>query len=210
MNHPSDDRFWDDGDDDGDDDDGEDRASPSGPLPKPDELLRLHSATSELFEILKGWFEIDDRVALDLSEIDSAVAELGDPQMVIALAMRKLQALHLLATPGIRTATDVVVAIVNDLERAMVQASNMWLKRRAAATDWDDELAAFTEALADGPSPAAVPGGDDPDAPTDPAGAADPDAGVDAIDRFRYLHSQLHDAMFAVIETSEGEIRELE
>ena len=51
-------------------------------------------------------------VALDLNEIDSAVLELGDPTMIAALAMRKLQALHLLATPGVRTTTDVVVTIV--------------------------------------------------------------------------------------------------
>ena len=71
------------------------------------------------------------QVTLDLRQVDSAVAELGDPQMIAALAMRKLQALHLLATPGVRTTTDVVVAIVNDLERALVQAPNMRLKRQA-------------------------------------------------------------------------------
>lgn len=192
MNHPSNGDFWD------DDDEPDEREPPSEPIPKPDALLRLHGVTAELFEILKDWFDVPDRVGLDLEEVDSAVAELGDPQMIIALAMRKLQALHLLATPGVRTATDVVVAIVNDLERAMVQAPNMWLKRLAATTDWDDELAAFTESMSD---------------PTDRgyrAGTEVRDDDDALIVRFRELHSLLHDAMFAVIEAGGGEIRELE
>ena len=40
--------------------------------------------------------------------------------MVAALAMRKLQALHLLSTPGVRTTTDVVVTIVQDIDRALI------------------------------------------------------------------------------------------
>ena len=42
--------------------------------------------------------------------------------MIAALAMRKLQALHLVATPGVKTTTDVVVTVVQDLDRALVQA----------------------------------------------------------------------------------------
>ena len=64
-------------------------------------------------------------VSIDLADIDSAVIELGDPEMIAALAMRKLQALRLLATPGVRTTTDVVVAIVNDLDRALLQAPDL-------------------------------------------------------------------------------------
>ena len=168
--------------------------SRDGPVAKPDELLAIHGVTAELFETLKRWFDIADSVPLNLAEVDSAVAELGDPQMVAALAMRKLQALHLLATPGVRTATDVVVSIVNDLERAMIQAPNMWLKRRAAATDWDrafEDMEALTvDAAAEAPVEA-----DD----------VDPE-----VLRFRTLHGLLHDAMFAVIDVSDGEIRELE
>lgn len=167
---------------------------PSGPIAKPRELLALHDVTVELFGTLRRWFDVPSSVSLDLAEVDSAVAELGDPQMVAALAMRKLQALHLLATPGVRTTTDVVVAIVNDLERALVQAPNMWLKRRAAATDWDRELASLAA-------------GDD-------AGFEESPVEADEIDpevlRFRTRHEALHEAMFAVIEASQGQIRELE
>lgn len=158
---------------------------------KPDELLALHGVTSELFATLRGWFDVPPAVSLDLAEVDSAVAELGDPQLIAALAMRKLQALNLLATPGVRTTTDVVVTIVSDLDRALVQAPAMHLSRRAQATDWDAALADLDSAV---PSPA------------DDEAAGDHDAEVD---RFRQLHGRLHDAVRAVIEASEGEIRYL-
>jgi hypothetical protein len=180
------DRYDDEGDDDQD--------HTGGPVPKPAELLALDSVTAELFDTLRRWFDVPAIVSLDLTEVDSAVAELGDPQMVAALAMRKLQALNLLATPGVRTTTDVVVAIVNDLERAMVQAPNMWLKRQAAATDWDRAFAAMESGDVDGLDEAPVE-----------ADEVDPE-----VERFRTLHSALHDAMFAVIEISRGAIREFE
>lgn len=160
-------------------------------LAKPAELLALHDVTAELFTILRRWFGVPREVTLDLSEVDSAVAELGDPVMIAALAMRKLQALNLLATPGVRTTTDVVVTIVGDLERALVQAPVMRLKLAAATTDWDAALAD----LASGGSPG---GPEDPD-------DADPEA-----ERFRELHLRLHDAVRAVLQASEGTIRHFE
>ena len=184
MSHPSE------GGDHHDDADGERLR----PLAKPDELLAIDGVTAELFEVLRRWFDVPPAITLDLADIDSAVAELGDPQMVAAMAMRKLQALHLLSTPGVRTTTDVVVSIVNDLERALVQAPNMWLRRRAASTDWDRELAALSDGAVD----------DLDEAPVE-ADEIDPE-----VLHFRTLHAALHDAMFAVIEGSEGEIRELE
>ena len=168
------------------------------PLPvlaKPDELLALHSVTVELFETLKRWFSVPDRVSLDLTEIDSVVSEMSDPVMIAALAMRKLQALHLLATPGVRTSTDVVLAIVNDLDRALVQAPAMRLKLRASTVDWDAALAELE--MGDHPSRAMR-------LPHD-ASDADPEA-----DRFRALHQRLHEAAYAVYQAGEGEIRLLE
>src|SRR5690606_25261166 len=114
--------------------------------------------------------------------------------MGAALAMRKLQALNLLATPGVRTTTDVVVAIVNDLERALVQAPNMWLKRRAVSIDWDLALQELEAGEVEGLEEAPVE-----------ADEVDPE-----FVRFRNLHEALHVAMFAVIEVSDGEIREFE
>ncbi len=160
-------------------------------IAKPDALLALHGVSAELFDTLRRWFAVPDEVSIDLLSVDSAVAELGDPQMIAALAMRKLQALNLLATPGVRTTTDVVVAIIQDLERALLQAPRMRLQVRAATVDWDAELLALEEDAVDE---------DDDEAPTD---ATDRDVEVD---RYRVQHSRIHDALIAVLEASEGEI----
>ena len=178
--------------DDGHDRDPDDAEDEPPTIPKPDELLALHGVTGELFETLRSWFDVPGEVTIDLSDVDSAVAELGDPRMIIALAMRKLQALRLLSTPGVRTTTDVVVAIVNDLERALIQAPVMRLRVRAAATDWDAELAR----LAAGEPTSAAP---------DDVAERDPD-----VDRFRMLHARIHQAALAVVQASDGEVRILE
>jgi hypothetical protein len=157
-------------------------------LAKPDELLALHGVTTELFELLRRWFAVPDEVYLDLAEIDSAVREMGDPVMIAALAMRKLQALHLIATPGVRTTTDVVIVIVQDLDRALLQAPTMRLRLAAETADWD---AALLE----------LESGESEEAPTS-ADAEDPEA-----QRFRMLHSRLHAAVEAVVRASDGEIR---
>jgi hypothetical protein len=157
-------------------------------LTKPDELVALHTVTTELFEILRRWFAVPDEVSLDLTEIDSAVREMGDPVMIAALAMRKLQALHLIATPGVRTTTDVVVTIVQDLDRALLQAPVMRLRLAAETTDWDAALAELES-------------GGSAEAPAS-ADAEDPEA-----QRFRMLHALLHAAVEAVLRASDGEIR---
>jgi hypothetical protein len=161
-------------------------------LPKPDAMLALHDVTTELFARLRAWFDVPDEVTLDLSSIDAAVEQLADPVMVAALAMRKLQALHLLSTPGVRTTTDVVVTIVQDLDRALIQAPFSRLHLRAQATDWDAELAALEAGESLGAD----------DAPPDDPGAVDPE-----VQRFRMLHAQLHAAARAVLEASDGRIR---
>jgi hypothetical protein len=170
----------------------DDGATANEPVDKPDELLALHEVTAELFGTLREWFGVPESVRLDLTEVDSAVTELGDPMLIAAMAMRKLQALHLIATPGVRTTTDVVVAIVQDLQRALIQAPAMRLKLAASATDWDAELASLDH-----------PAGSARSAPTT-ADEADPEA-----DRFRGLHALVNLAMEATIEASEGRIRTL-
>jgi len=172
-------------------------AEPDPAIPKPDELLTLHGVTEELFAMLRDWFDVPTRVALDLTDIDAAVRDMADPVMIAALAMRKLQALHLLATPGVRTTTDVVVTIVQDLDRALVQAPVMRLRLAAATTDWDQAFAEMTDE--DGSY-----GGE----PTGPAPSSVDDDDPEA-QHFRFLHSLLHEAVRAVIEVSDGEIREL-
>jgi hypothetical protein len=162
-------------------------------LAKPPEFLALSEVTTELFETLKEWFDVPAAVVLDLSAVDSetVVREMGEPVMIAALAMRKLQALHLLATPGVRTSTDVVVAIVQDLTRALLQAPVMRLRVAVERTDWDAALAGLTDA-------------GDVAAPDD-ATDVDPES-----QRFEVLHSALHVAVQAVIDLSDGEIVYLE
>ncbi len=163
-------------------------------IPKPDELLALHDVTEEMFGTLRRWFGVPERPTIDLVDIDSAVAELGDPVMIAALAMRKLQALRLLSTPGVRTSTDVVLSIVQDLDRALVQAPVMRLHLAAESTDWDAALADLVDTPGD-------------DAVAAPAATDDEDA--EAL-RFRQLHQRLHEAAASVLRASEGEIRYLQ
>lgn len=160
-------------------------------IAKPRELLAARTSAEKLFRLLREWFDVPERVTIDLREVDSAVAELGDPQLVMAMAMRKLQALHLLTTPGVRTTTDVVLTVIQDLERALLQAPTMHLKHAAAETDWDAALAA----LAGNQTGEESEAGD---------GLED-----DEIDEFRRHHAELHEAARAVLHASDGEIRTL-
>ena len=159
-------------------------------IAKPAELLAARGSAEELFALLRRWFDVPTAVTLDLRAVDSAVAELGDPQLIMAMAMRKLQALHLLTTPGVRTTTDVVLTVIQDLERALLQAPGMHLRQSAAATDWDAEFRAM-----------------DDDAPADDLPAAG--AQNDEIEVFRHHHAALHEAARAVLHITNGEIRVL-
>jgi hypothetical protein len=169
---------------------------------KPDELLALHDVTEELFDTLRRWFDVEHEVTISLADVDSAVEELGEPVMIAAMAMRKLQALRLLSQPGVRTTTDVVVTIVQDLDRALLQAPSMWLKRAAAHTDWDAEFAAMVDDPEAGTQPETAPPADAVDGPA-------PDDDDPEVTRFRELHGGLHRALRAVVTASDGEIRVL-
>lgn len=168
-------------------------------IPKPRELLAVRRSAEALFELLRDWFAVPDSVTLDLRAVDSAVAELGEPRLVMAMAMRKLQALHLLTTPGVVTTTDVVLTVIQDLERALLQAPAMHLRHTAASTDWDAELAALEQPEVDGE-----------DVTAERATIGDVDRGTDdEISRFRTHHAALHDAARAVLHASDGRIRRL-
>lgn len=159
-------------------------------IPKPAELLQARSASVVLFECLRRWFDVPPALTLDLAGIDSADRELADVQFVMAMAMRKLQAFHLLTGPGMATTTDVVLTVVQDLERALQQAPRVRLRREAARTDWDAALVALDAGdLEDGGQEALL------DAETE---------------QFRQAHRQLRAAAQAVLKASEGRIRRLE
>ena len=163
---------------------------------KPVELLALHAVTTELFNTLQEWFEVPPSITIDVAAVDAdgAVREMGDPVMIAAFAMRKLQALHLLATPGVRTSTDVVVTMVQDLTRALLQAPTMRLNVQAARADWDAAFASLDDidSLASFEAPSAV---DDED---------------HEATRFEELHGMLHAAVHAVLAATDGEIAYLE
>jgi hypothetical protein len=165
-------------------------------IPKPRELLAIRHSTEDLFGLLRKWFAVPNSVTLNLRAVDSAVAELGEPRLVMAMAMRKLQALHLLTTPGVVTTTDVVLTVIQDLERALLQAPAMHLRDTAAATDWDAALAALDDGAG-----AALEALDDAD--------ADADDADDEITLFRSHHAALHNAARAVLHASDGRIRRL-
>ena len=165
-------------------------------IPKPQELLAARTSAESLFGLLREWFDVPTSVTVDLRAVDSAVAELGDPQLVMAMAMRKLQALHLLTTPGVRTTTDVVLTVIQDLERALLQAPNMHLRHAAAETDWDAAFAALEDSPGEGAGPATAQGAPHGQEP-------------DEIATFRRHHQALHEAARAVLHASEGEIRTL-
>lgn len=154
-------------------------------IPKPRELLAARTSAEALFTLLRDWFEVPEHITLDLRSVDSAVAELADPQLIMAMAMRKLQALHLLTTPGVRTTTDVVLTVIQDVDRALVQAPTMHLKDEVEDTDWDAELAALEREPGNGPPEAEA---------------------FDEIARFKRHHSALRSAARAVLQASDGQI----
>ena len=159
------------------------------PIPKPDSFLALHTVAEKLFNTLRKWFDVQRNVTIDLTKIDSAVTELGESEMIAAMAMRKLQALHLIATPGVLTTTDVILAIINDLDRALLQAPSMFLERKATQTDWDKEF----ESLNGENDSLNFPIASD---------QIDPE-----IQEFQLQHASLHQAVKDVVEAAEGEIR---
>ena len=162
------------------------------PISKPDSLLALHDVTEILFNTLREWFDIDSTITLDLKEIDSAVIELGKPEIIAAMAMRKLQALRLISTPGVLTTTDIVIAIINDLDRALLQAPSMYLERKADRTDWDQALANLEDSVLE-------------ETKSSENNKIDTD-----IEKFLRQHALLHVAVQSVVEAAEGEIRYFE
>ncbi|MEE8602364.1 hypothetical protein [Euzebya tangerina] len=174
-------------------------------IPKPAELLAARPACVELFETLQRWFDVPETLPLSLADIDSGNRELVDVQYVMGLAMRKLQAFHLLTSSRVATTSDVVLTIAQDLERALQQAPRARLRREAAKTDWDAELAALDGlATAD----------DDVPATTGPLDEEDETGSVELLDAesrsFREAHKLIRAAAQAVLRASDGRIKRLE
>ncbi len=157
-------------------------------IPKPGALLTLGPVCEALFARLRTWFEIGDRLVVDLSAVDSptVVAELQDPRLVAGFAMRKLQALHLVSRPGVRTTTDVVVTQIDSVLRALVEAPGRHMKVAAHEVNWDHEWQVLDAGM------------------FVPLGCPEAEA-----HEFRDLVQRLADARHAVIQASAAEIRVL-
>ena len=144
--------------------------------------------------MLRRWFDVPASVSIDLADIDSAVVELGDPEMIAALAMRKLQALRLLADA--RCAHDDRCGR-RHRERHRprpVAGARPAAAPAVAGTDWDAAL----EQLSDSDSRRAA---------RIRRTTCDAEAFDDDVALFRSLHQRLHEAAIAVVEASQGEIR---
>jgi hypothetical protein len=118
-------------------------------MAKPMQFLAAREEFACLFISLQSWFETPPSIELDVSAVDSetAVDQLNDRVLVAGLAMRKLQALHHLAAPGVITAVDVVVSLIDGVLRALVEAPEAYMQRRAALCDWDREFDALDNGL---------------------------------------------------------------
>ena len=174
-------------------------------IDKPLELLAAREAAETLFETLQRWFEVPSRVTLELSSVTAANREIRDVHQVMALAMRRLQALHVVSGPRVITTTDVVLTIVQDLERPLRQAPRLRLRREAARTDWDAELAALEEQMS----------GEQLDEASDPVDVEMVAEGEseslldEEVRRFTEAHNLVRKAAKAVIQASDGKIRRL-
>lgn len=88
-------------------------------LSKPPELLSLYDATAMAFKIIKEEFAVPDVCQLELHNVDAAESSLTNTDDIAAIALRKIQALRFVATPGVETTNDVVVSLAADLLRSL-------------------------------------------------------------------------------------------
>lgn len=105
---------------------------------KPEELLSLYRAASDVFTVLKKEFRVPDTYVLKLHDIDAAEGHLNKTLDIAAITLRKIQGLRWVAKPGVETTTDVVVALAADLHRALD-----YLARHCADENIADEVNTF-------------------------------------------------------------------
>jgi len=86
---------------------------------KPPELLELYEVAATLFNILREAFNVPETYELSLRHVDDGAPLLRNVICLAAFAMRNVQALRLVATPGVVTTSDVVVGIAAELTRTL-------------------------------------------------------------------------------------------
>jgi hypothetical protein len=97
--------------------------NPKPEVAKPTYLVQLLPTVEAAFELLQREFKVGPRYVLDLSKIDAVDGVLREQTDVAALSQRKLQALRFAILPGVPTATDVIVGLVAELNRALPELS---------------------------------------------------------------------------------------
>ena len=83
--------------------------------PKPADLLALHEASAELFDLLRQAFDLPTEAVFDVSSIDAAKDQMQDVVQVATWSLRKLQALRYISTAGVATSLPAVVGVAQDL-----------------------------------------------------------------------------------------------
>ena len=95
------------------------------PIPKPDSFLALHTVAEKLFNTLRKWFDVQPNVTIDLTEIDSAITELGESEMIVHGNAKTPSATFDRNSRSFNH-NRCILAIINDLDRALLQAPSMF------------------------------------------------------------------------------------
>lgn len=98
-------------------------------LRKPDSLEALHPQCEKVFRLLQTTFKIERKVTIDLSDIDAAADSLSDDYMLVAMTMRRLQALRHISDPTKMTQVGIVVSSIAELFQQLAAIQNHSLIR---------------------------------------------------------------------------------
>jgi len=96
----------------------------SSPASKPADLVALRGLLTSLFAALKNAVGVEDSHTFRLDTIDCADEALTSYNDVAAFTLRKMQALHYVATPGVRTSNNVVMILASDLNLSLGELAN--------------------------------------------------------------------------------------
>lgn len=97
-------------------------AHPYGdPQPKPEELIALRRPLAGAFQALKQSAGVGDSHTFRLDAVDCADDALSDRSGVAAFTLRKMQALHYVLTPGVRTSNSVIVSYAAELNLSLTE-----------------------------------------------------------------------------------------
>jgi hypothetical protein len=109
---------------------------------KPQSLLDLYEPMADLFDLIKGAFEVGESYLLSLAHVDAIEGELHDTTPLAAFTLRKVQAMRHVARPGIQTSVGTVVSLVSELTAALGGLAERCRDRRAAdrLIDYRDRL----------------------------------------------------------------------